>query len=68
LKAISNDTPLVGLNWAALYKWLGEIKEGNGKRQIVIDERRTKRARHSGRIRRRLHDLEILAVDGWAYR
>ena len=34
-----NDTPLVGLNWAVLYKWPGEIKDGNGKRQIVIDER-----------------------------
>src|SRR5215831_2683476 len=34
-----NDTPLAELNWAALYKWPGEIKEGNGKRQIVIDER-----------------------------
>jgi hypothetical protein len=34
-----NDTPLAGLNWAALYKWPGEIKEGNGKRQIVVDER-----------------------------
>lgn len=34
-----NDTPLVGLNWAALYKWPGEIKDGSGKRQIVIDER-----------------------------
>ena len=34
-----NDTPLVGLNWAGLYKWPGEIVDGNGKRQIVIDER-----------------------------
>lgn len=34
-----NDTPLAGLNWAGLYKWPGEIKEGNGRRQIVIDER-----------------------------
>ena len=34
-----NDTPLVGLNWAGLYRWPGEIAEGNGKRQIVIDER-----------------------------
>ena len=34
-----NDTALAGLNWAALYKWPGEIKDGNGKRQIVIDER-----------------------------
>ena len=34
-----NDTPFCGLNWAALYKWPGEIKDGNGRRQIVIDER-----------------------------
>jgi hypothetical protein len=34
-----NDTPLEGLRWAGLYKWPGEIAEGNGKRQIVIDER-----------------------------
>lgn len=34
-----NDTPLAGLNWAALYKWPGEIAEGNGKRQIIVDER-----------------------------
>ena len=34
-----NDTPLAGLNWAALYKWPGEIKDRNGRRQIVIDDR-----------------------------
>ncbi|WP_157088644.1 DUF1326 domain-containing protein [Bradyrhizobium jicamae] len=34
-----NDTPLSGLNWAALYKWPGEIKDGGGRRQIVVDER-----------------------------
>lgn len=34
-----DGTPLGGAKWAALYKWPGEIKEGNGKRQIVIDER-----------------------------
>ncbi len=34
-----DDTPLAGLNWAALYKWPGEIADGNGKRQIVIDAR-----------------------------
>jgi hypothetical protein len=34
-----NNTPLAGLKWAALYKWPGEIKDGNGKRQIIIDER-----------------------------
>ena len=33
-----NDTRLEGLKWAALYKWPGEIADGNGKRQIVIDE------------------------------
>ncbi len=33
------DTPIAGLNWAALYKWPGEIKDGNGRRLIVIDER-----------------------------
>ena len=40
-----NDTPLAGLKWAALYKWPGEIKDGNGKRQIVIDERADKAQR-----------------------
>ena len=34
-----NETPLAGLRWAALYKWPGEIAEGNGQRQIVIGER-----------------------------
>jgi hypothetical protein len=34
-----NSTPLAGLNWAGLYKWPGEIADGNGKRQIIIDER-----------------------------
>jgi hypothetical protein len=33
-----DDTPLAGLKWAALYKWPGEIADGHGKRQIVIDE------------------------------
>ena len=34
-----NETQLAGLKWAALYKWPGEIAAGNGKRQIIIDER-----------------------------
>jgi hypothetical protein len=34
-----DDTRLDGLNWAGLYKWPGEIADGNGKRQIIIDER-----------------------------
>jgi hypothetical protein len=33
------ETPLEGLRWAGLYKWPGEIADGNGQRQIVIDER-----------------------------
>ena len=34
-----NATPLAGLNWALLCRFPGEIAEGNGKRQIVLDER-----------------------------
>jgi hypothetical protein len=34
-----NDTQIAGLNWAGLYKWPGEIADGNGKRQIIIEER-----------------------------
>ena len=34
-----NATPLAGLKWAGLYRWPGEIAEGNGTRLIVIDER-----------------------------
>ena len=33
-----NDTPLAGLKWSLLCKFPGEIAQGNGKRQIVIDE------------------------------
>ena len=33
-----NETPLAGLMWAGLYRWPGEIAEGNGTRLIVIDE------------------------------
>ena len=34
-----NATPLAGLKWAGLYRWPGEIADGNGTRLIVIDER-----------------------------
>ncbi len=34
-----NDTPLAGLNWALLCIFPGEIADGNGRRQIVIDDR-----------------------------
>lgn len=33
-----NGISLAGLHWAALYKWPGEIADGNGTRQIIIDE------------------------------
>jgi len=34
-----NDTPLAGLKWALICLFPDEIADGNGKRQIVIDER-----------------------------
>ena len=34
-----NGTPLTGLRWSAIYKWPGEIADGNGRALIVIDER-----------------------------
>lgn len=33
------DTRLDGLNWAMMVYWPGEIAEGNGQQQVVIDER-----------------------------
>src|SRR5215471_13773635 len=34
-----NGAPLAGLNWSLLCVFPGEIEEGSGKRQIIIDER-----------------------------
>ncbi len=34
-----NETRLDGLNWVILVKWPGEIVEGNGTQQVIIDER-----------------------------
>src|SRR6202011_15694 len=34
-----NETGLGGLNWALLLYWPGEIAQGNGKEQVIIDER-----------------------------
>ncbi len=34
-----NGTPLAGLNWSLMCIFPGEIAEGNGKRQIIIDAR-----------------------------
>jgi hypothetical protein len=34
-----NDTRLDGLNYVLLLWWPGEIAEGNGKQQVIVDER-----------------------------
>jgi hypothetical protein len=34
-----NDTNLDGLDWAVLMSWPGEVAEGNGTQQVIIDER-----------------------------
>jgi len=34
-----DDTRLDGLNWIMLVQWPGEIAEGNGTQQLIIDER-----------------------------
>jgi hypothetical protein len=34
-----NDTKLDGLNWSLLVYWPGEIAQGNGQEQAIIDER-----------------------------
>ncbi len=42
-----NGTPLVDLNWSLLCKFPGEIEEGNGERQIIIDERANQAQRNA---------------------
>jgi hypothetical protein len=34
-----NDTNLDGLHWAMLMSWPGEVHEGGGAQQVIIDER-----------------------------
>jgi hypothetical protein len=34
-----NDTRLDGLSWVMLYQWPGEVADGNGRQQAIIDER-----------------------------
>ena len=34
-----NDTRLDGLRWIMLVKWPGEIADGNGTQQFIVDER-----------------------------
>jgi hypothetical protein len=42
-----NDTSLNGLDWALLLYWPGEIAQGNGTEQVVIDERADSQQRES---------------------
>jgi hypothetical protein len=48
-----NDIRLDGLNWALLLQWPGEIKEGNGAQQAIIDERASPEQREA--LRKILH-------------
>lgn len=34
-----NEVSLDGLRWSLVLKWPGEIAEGNGREQVIIDER-----------------------------
>ncbi len=47
------DTPLDDLNWALLVYWPGEVAEGNGKEQAIIDERANDAQREA--LRKILH-------------
>ncbi len=48
-----NDTKLDGLRWATVYKWPGEIAQGNGTQQVIIDEKATAEQREA--LRKILH-------------
>ena len=44
---------LDGLNWVMIYSWPGEISDGNGRLQLIIDERADEDQREG--LRRILH-------------
>jgi hypothetical protein len=48
-----NETQLDGLKWAMLLWWPGEIADGNGKQQAIIDERTDPEQREA--LRKILH-------------
>ena len=48
-----NETKLDGLDWALLVQWPGEIAQGNGTEQVIIDERGDPEQRES--LRKILH-------------
>jgi hypothetical protein len=47
-----NDTPLVGLSWAALYKWPGEMANA---RSLSTNVRMTPNERHLNQLSRARH-------------
>ena len=52
-EGIHGDTQLDGLNWAMMFWWPGEIAEGNGRQQVIIDERADDAQREA--LRRIIH-------------
>jgi hypothetical protein len=52
-KGAFNSTKLGGLNWVLLVYWPGEIAEGNGTEQAIIDARATPEQREA--LRKILH-------------
>ncbi len=48
-----DDTRLDGVQWGMLLKWPGEIAEGNGRQQVILDERATPSQREA--LRKILH-------------
>ena len=42
-----NDTVLSGLNFCLLLKWPGEIADGNGRSQLIINERANEKQRQA---------------------
>ncbi len=45
-----NGTPLDDLDFLILLHWPGEIAEGNGRQQVIIDERANTEQRHGKKI------------------
>jgi hypothetical protein len=62
-----NDTSLDGLNYASLMYWPGEVHEGNGTQQVIIDERADPTQREA--LRRILHGESTTpgATHFWVY-
>jgi hypothetical protein len=52
-EGVFNDTKLDGLDWALLVYWPGEIAQGNGTEQAIVDERADAEQREA--LRKILH-------------